>query len=208
MQIIQAARLMEAAYRGPSAFSDVVDVLDHKGVQAVLLPDRTIVVQGTNEASDWWTFNLKVGLRRPRIAELRGRRGASGAVWHSGFLRHAEILYEWAKPHRPRMLIGHSLGAAAVQIVGASLMVPAIAFAAPRTKKTKALFAGESKVLNICRTDDTVVGVPPGFRRLGNVTFLKPRRVNPGMDHQMAHYITLLRDPQASRQVPAHWPQR
>lgn len=206
MRILDAAQLMERAYLAPHALPGPAVAFDKRGVQAFLLPDRTVVVLGTNEASDWWRFNARVGLRRPRLPELRRRRGASGAVWHSGFLRHAEILYAWAKPLSPRLFIGHSLGAAAVQIVGASLQVPAIAFAAPRTKKTEAQFPGEAHVLNICRTDDTVVGVPPGFRRIGNVAFLKPRRINPGMDHQMKHYIQLLRDPASSRQVPARWP--
>lgn len=208
MRILQAARLMELGYEKNPPLR-ITHALNKKGVQAFLLRDKTLIVPGTNELSDWLQYNLRLSLRPPKIRDLITRRGASGAIWHGGFLNHAEILYEWAAPLKPKILIGHSLGAAAVQIVGASLQTPTIAFASPSTRKGKSRFKGEGWVLNICRSDDTVCHVPPkfaGFRQVGSRYWLTPPKDNPGMDHKMEHYIRLLKHSRVSRRVPKVWP--
>ncbi len=61
-------------------------------------------------------------------ADDRGVRqaatGDSGKhAWHAGFLKHAQTVHASVSgmPEPPKLIIGHSLGAASAQIVGASL---------------------------------------------------------------------------------------
>jgi hypothetical protein len=208
MKVIDAARIMAAGY-APRGRLDVTRSLDEGGVQAHFLADGTLVVPGTNERTDWVSFNLRALPRASRALASALRRGASGARWHGGFLSHAEIVYEFAKPLRPERMIGHSLGAASAQIAGASLGIPVIAFASPRTKHGDRRFPNEGWVLNVNRRDDKVGWIPPsgfGFRHLGSVYALEPPTPNIGIDHAMDHYIALLRHPRAGRRVPRVWP--
>jgi len=219
MKIRDAATLMENCYAyeverkaGAKASSlkhlmDVAQSYNVDGVQAYLLKDKTLVVPGTNEMSDWGRYNLAT--RRVWSQNLSREAGASGALWHKGFLAHARAVYNFVVMLKPKFLIGHSLGAASVQIAGASLAKPTVAFASPRTKHGKAYFKGEGWVVNINRVDDTVCHVPPpstGYRHLGSQYWMAPSKVNVGGDHQMKHYIRLLDDKHASRNVPKKWP--
>ncbi|MEO1309050.1 MAG: hypothetical protein AAFV38_14370 [Pseudomonadota bacterium] len=166
-----------------------------KGVEAYLLTDGTVVVPGTNDPRDWRRFNLQIGLRTLRFANSAARPGASGIRWHGGFLDHAEILYNWVKDKRPRRLIGHSLGAASAQIVGASLDIPVIAFASPQPKRDSRRFPGEHLVLNIKRSDDPVCKLPStllAFSTLGRTAMLRPAEPEFGLRHNMRHYIALM----------------
>ena len=210
MRVIEAARIMAAGY-APRGRLDVARRLDRDGVQALLLTDRTLVVPGTNERMDWVAFNLRTMPRPSRALAATLRAGASGALWHGGFLRHAEILYDFAKERDVRLMIGHSLGAASAQIAGASLRLPVIGFASPRTKHGARRFPGEGWVLNVNRSDDLIGWLPPrgfGFRHLGSVHRLDPPQVNRGPDHGMAHYIRLLRHPVVGASLPRVWPPR
>ena len=222
MLILDAARRMEKAYevdrlvrRKNKKLSELTHLLDVElslnvgGVQAYFLKDKTLVVPGTNEVSEWTRFNLNT---RAKTAQAFARgTGASGTKWHRGFLTHAETVYNFVRVLSPKFLIGHSLGAASVQIVGASLGKPTVAFASPRTKVGSAVFPGEGWVININRTDDTVCHVPPGgtgFRHLGSQSWMAPPSLNVGGDHKMHNYIDLLEDKDASKRVPSHWPRR
>ena len=136
-----------------------------------------------------WFDNLNVGQRARE-------KGDSGAYWHKGWMRQARILYAFALLHKPKFIVGHSLGAAIAQIVGASLNIPTLCFASPRP------YWGWKKVLhwevvqNIIRKDDRVcylpfkpkgllklVVGPWQFRHVGWVTTLTPAKPNPVVHH-------------------------
>lgn len=210
MQVIEAARIMAAGY-APHGRLNVARSLDAGGVQAHFLTDGTLVVPGTNERMDWVDFNLRTRPRPSRALAATLRAGASGALWHGGFLRHAEIVFDFARALDVRLMIGHSLGAASAQIAGASLQIPVIGFASPRTKHGARRFPGEGWVLNVNRRDDLIGWLPPrgfGFRHLGSVHRLDPPQVNEGLDHAMEHYIRLLRHPVVGASLPRVWPPR
>lgn len=177
------------------------------GVQAYLLKDGTMILPGTNEPSDWWEFSLKPFSNIQ--ADVPEIPGDSGALYHAGFLKYARVVFAFAKPLRPKFIAGHSLGAAAAQIVGASLGIPAIGFAAPRVTRTRRRLPGEAAVVSFCRTDDTVTQVPPsfmGFRHMGNVYWMSPPGVHHGMDHALDEYRDLMRSAAISAQLPTSWP--
>ncbi|MCR8548108.1 hypothetical protein M4578_09725 [Salipiger sp. P9] len=183
--------------------------IDIRGVQAHYLKDGTLVIPGTNELSDWFDFNLQFGGTPMDGHGFEVVPGDSGTLWHGGFLEHAQIVYTFAKGLRPKFIVGHSLGAASAQIVGASLSTPTIAFASPKTCKSRSQMPGEGWVMNICRIDDTVCHAPPaflGFRNVGSLYWLSPDEVNPGEDHKIGNYIELLKLKRVQERVPTAWP--
>ena len=184
--------------------------IDVRGVQAEYLKDGTLVIPGTNELSDWFEFNFDLVSSSGNEGHgFEVSPGDSGARWHAGFLEHAQLVYAFAKPLKPKLIIGHSLGAASAQIVGTSLRTPTIAFASPRTHRGRTQIPGEGWVVNICRTDDTVCHVPPnflGFRHVGSRYWISPNEVNDGEDHRMDNYIALMETKRIKDKLPATWP--
>ena len=208
LSVMTAAEMIRDAYA--DALGARVDTsIDIRGVQAHYMKDGTLVIPGTNEFSDWFDFNLQFGGQPMNGHGFEVVPGDSGTLWHGGFLEHAQIVYTFAKGLRPQFIVGHSLGAASAQIVGASLGIPAIAFAAPKTCQSRGRMHGEGWVLNICRVDDTVCHVPPsflGFRNVGSLYWLTPDEVHPGEDHKIEHYMELLTLPRVQERVPMRWP--
>lgn len=212
--IMTAAKRMERVYENPD--HEKVDArIENRGVQAYYYSDGVMVIPGTNEKLDWIDFNLEafnfIG-KDPQI--FATKMGDSGRFeWHAGFLEHAHTVFTFANLLKPKLIIGHSLGAASAQIVGSSMKVPTLAFAPPRTlraKRGKDRPNGSNFVLNLLRTDDLVCDVPPrwlGFTHVGQVVRMNPRGIHLGEDHQMEHYIEAMEDeavkPKLDRILPA-----
>lgn len=208
MTILDAARAVRAASQGEEGL-DVVERIDIDGVQALTLKGGVIVVLGANELSDWFDYNLDfIPDAESEHVGFSVIPGDSGARWHAGFLEHARYVYTFAKPQHPKLILGHSLGAASAQIVGASLGVPAIGFGSPRPLRQRRPFRGEGWVVNVCRSDDAICYLPPdflGFRHVGSVYWLTPPDINPGEDHSMDHYISAI-EAGVSDTLPETWP--
>lgn len=209
LSLLEATELIEASYAGANK-ADIHTEIDIQGVQAQFLKSGVLVIPGTNEFSDWFDFNLNV--TNPNAPESHGFEvvpGDSGALWHAGFLEHAQIVYTFAKGLRPKFIVGHSLGAASAQIVGTSLKVPTIAFASPQTCRSAARLHGEGWVVNICRVDDTVCHVPPkflGFRTVGSRYWMQPDELDGDEDHRITNYRELLKLKRIKDRLPQSWP--
>ena len=178
-----AAELIDKAYNSLGEGLIFPYSLNVMGVQAYLTEDKVLVIPGTNEKSDWFKFNFKVG------------RGST-RTWHKGFLAHAQTVYGFAKSLEPRLIVGHSLGAASAQIVGYSLQVPTIAFASPKPL-VKGLEIPHNKwtmIQNICREDDLVCALPPNFQHVGFVNWLAPKKHHWGEDHRIDNYVDAMKE--------------
>jgi hypothetical protein len=213
MEILKAAEHVENAYYHRQRL-EIAAEIDLGRVQAVLLEDGALVIPGTNEPADWLTNINVFGPRDAEEAGLPVRQGDSKLTWHAGFLDHAITVFAFAKPLRPRIkvVIGHSLGAAAAQIVGSSLEVPTIAFASPRPLRAKrnVPVRGEDNVLNLLRTDDAVCHVPMallGFRHVGRTLWMDKRSIDPGEDHRIPQYLEVLEPAIAANLLPSAWPE-
>lgn len=207
-KLIDAAGIMQATYNGANA-AEVEVRLDVRGVQAVYLKSGVLVIPGTNELADWYDFNFNVADGSALSFGFEVVAGDSGVMWHAGFLEHAQMVFAFAKALKPKLIIGHSLGAASAQIVGMSLKTPTIAFASPRVLRRADPIAGEGWVVNICRVDDSVCHVPPpflGFRHVGSRYWLTSDEVNPGEDHRIGKYIALMGRKAVADRLPATWP--
>lgn len=182
--------------------------LDERGAQALMLAHGVLVIPGSNELSDWFR-NFDVYHILEKVFNARGRaKSRTGAVFHEGFYNHARLIKGFARQHQAQFVIGHSLGAAAAQIIGAELGIPAVGFASPRVKLGRRKLKHEGLILNICRSDDLVTRVPPsetGFRRLGETYRMIPPENNKGMDHSMDHYIDALAFKAFEGNLPKTW---
>ncbi|MEM6637987.1 MAG: hypothetical protein AAF667_19085 [Pseudomonadota bacterium] len=209
LSLLEAADLVQDFYNSPNR-PNVVESIDLNGVQAYFLKRDILIIPGTNELSDWFEFNFDLYNFTP--SESHGFEvvaGDSGAKYHAGFLEHARTVYAFAKSLKPKIIVGHSLGAASAQIVGSSLRVPTIAFASPRTIRGKANLPWAKFVLNICRTDDMVTQVPPkllGFRHIGQVVWMNPQGINFYEDHRIDEYIEIMDEPHIKPHLPEKWP--
>ncbi|SFB08418.1 Lipase (class 3) [Poseidonocella pacifica] len=208
--LLRAADLMQQFYSSPNR-PDVVEGIDINGVQAYYTREGVLIIPGTNEFSDWFEFNFDLFNRSP--GESHGFEvvsGDSGARYHAGFLEHARMVYAFAKPLRPKLIVGHSLGAASAQIVGSSLGIPTVAFASPRVVRQRTGIGNEHHVINLCRTDDFVTQVPPGllgFRHIGKVYWMNPDGLNFYEDHRIAEYIDIMCEARIKPHLPEFWPE-
>lgn len=205
-----AAQLAEAgkhAKTHPSVAPLIRRALDRGDVTAFMLNNGVLLLPGSNSVGDYILFNLrvfKIGGKRYRLEDSATATGHSGAIWHQGFLTYSKAIFDHFADIPPKFIIGHSLGAAAAQILAKSWGVPAISFAAPRPRWGATRLRNEQLSLSILRNDDLVTTLPGGFRHLGTAKNLKPRSNNAGLDHQMRHYRRIVDEHAGS--LPAHWP--
>ncbi len=209
--IRDAAILAEASYT-PGAIRQpaIMHSCAHDDVQAHMLEGNILLLPGSNSISDYKNFNLRpirLGRRKLRMDENKAETGASGTVWHQGFLAYASEIFHWLiqKGTAPNFIIGHSLGAAAAQILAKSYNVPAIGFAAPRPKFSRGPIKHHRQCLLINRNDDIVPRLPTSFFHMGQVKKLSPavKRALPA--HSMKQYRTIVEEAQASGALPDKW---
>lgn len=188
--VLEAAGLIQDDYNGHIA--DLAhERINIKGVQAAIIDldgERILLVRGTDELGDWFKYDFDF---------LTSTNVDSGdtVLWHTGFLHYAQIVYAFAKGKGITVVIGHSLGAAATQIVAPSLGVRGIAFASPLPLSGTILPLNDKLVENYCRPDDLVTMLPPkflGFSHVGEVNWLPLNGLHIGEDHRISHYIELL----------------
>ena len=169
------------------------------GAEAYLSDDGILVIPGTNDLSDWRKYNLK-------LWSWQMHRATGGFRFHAGFLKHANLIYEWVKDKNVRGVTGHSLGAASAQILGPILDVPALCFAAPRVAVLGHSYRKEDQILVINRTDDAITSVPFFlFRHLGTVQKLRPKKAQSGADHKIEKYVEALTGWQDYAHLPGSW---
>lgn len=209
-----AAQLALASYSATthgSVAPHIAHSLDRNDVQAHLLDNGVLLIPGSNALMDYVRFNLRVltfGGKRYTMSDTTTEKGASGTIWHQGFLRHAKEIYDWieALERKPSYIIGHSLGAAATQILTKSWAIAGIGFAAPRPRKARGPVVNDGFCLCITRVDDPVCNLPGSFHHLGRVEKCRPRRSIFGPNHAMKHYRAAVDEYQAAGKLPQKWP--
>ncbi|MEM7318913.1 MAG: hypothetical protein AAF408_07805, partial [Pseudomonadota bacterium] len=189
-----------------------------KGVEAYMLSNKCLLVPGSNSIWDYLKFNFRLlNLGMPRLKLLARQqnqkgdggktvRSKSGIVWHQGFFTHANHINSWVgsdPSNWPRLIVGHSLGAASAQILSTIWSAPSIGFAAPRIRKSSVPPQFENKSLSICRKDDIVGRLPRGFDRMGQTSILVHRARKFGLNHKMAAYIDAMQN--TDSEIPAYW---
>ncbi|SMX39051.1 lipase family protein [Octadecabacter ascidiaceicola] len=207
MDLMDAAELVANSYRGKSHLPPVRTTVREGHVEAYLLSNNTLVIPGTNDTEDWTKSNLVIGKQKVSW-KLKGKAGGN-AIWHRGFAGHAATISNKLGSARPTFIVGHSLGAAAAQILGCIYGVPAIGFASPMPRQGSRKLSSEHLVLNVVRNDDPVGRLPPkglGYRRVGNTEVMHPVKKEKGLRHAMEHYIDLMKIERRAGKIVKSWP--
>lgn len=205
------AILAEASYSTNRITSPkVMHSCPHQDVQAHILEGDILLLPGSNSIRDYLHYNLRplrLGHQRLKMGDDTSAKGHSGTTWHQGFLAYSLVIFDWLKTLdiTPKFIIGHSLGAAAAQILSKSYGAPGIGFAAPRPKLVKGPVKHDDKCLLINRFDDLVPKLPGAFNHMGQVKELAvdPKRRFPA--HAMKHYRQIVDLGQESGSLPGHW---
>ena len=209
--IEDAAKLAEASYSARRITSPkVMHSCPHQDVQAHVLDGDILLLPGSNSARDYLRYNLRpmrLGKRQYRMSDDVTAKGHSGTMWHQGFLAYSVVVFEWLKTLniRPKYVIGHSLGAAAAQILSKTYGAPGIGFAAPRPKFIKGPVKHHEKCLLINRFDDVVPKLPWTFNHMGQVKEFSPKRGRIFLAHSMKYYREIVDLAQDSSLLPEHW---
>lgn len=210
LSLKDAALLARGSYKPhliqSPGITDSLDTADD--VQAHLTDNGILLLPGSNSILDYAHFNLRVfniGGKKYRLSSRTDERGASGTVWHQGFLRYSRSVFNWVGHRKPKFIIGHSLGAAAAQVLSKSWNVPAVGFAAPRPRRGGGSVRNDGKCLVICRVDDVVCNLAPSFHHLGQAKFLEPDGREWGFNHSMNNYVRILQNNKGPDKVPTHW---
>lgn len=211
ISVKDAAVLAKASY-APSGIRnpDILNACPDDDVQAYFLSNGILLLPGSNSVKDYLRFNLRLlnlGNARLKLHDDATEKGASGTTWHQGFLSYSRVIFDWlnAIDREPNFIIGHSLGAAAAQILCRSYGCPTVAFAAPRPKHVNGHVKHDEKLLIINRSDDLVPSLPPSFSHMGRAISVTPtkRRIFPA--HSMKRYIEVIKPAGSSTRLPSHW---
>ncbi|WP_299282623.1 hypothetical protein [uncultured Tateyamaria sp.] len=210
-----AAKMARASYDGRNHASIATALrkeLDQDDVQALFLKGDILLIPGSNSVADYLKFNLRVlniGGKKYRLNDEDTEQGASGTIWHQGFLRHAQVIFAWLERERllPKYIIGHSLGAAATQILVRTYGVPGIGFAAPRPRRSQGPIKHSHLCLCINRDDDNVCNLPGSFHHMGKVHRARARTSVFGPDHSMPHYQRVIDEQQTGGHLGKRWPE-
>lgn len=207
--VLDAAELAEASYH-PDNYTvtkgRITKRLNQDHVTAHMLSDGILLVPGSDSVWDYAKYNLRpfrIGGKKYTLSS--GDTGkALGGFWHQGFLAHAQVVFDSFKSTPPRMIIGHSMGAASAQILSLLWDVPSIGFAAPRVFLGYAAVPAQPLNLSIYRADD-IVGWLPGekFSHAGKSVKLNIASGLPR--HKMRHYRSVLTNSAISSDVPQTW---
>ncbi len=208
----EAAKLAANAYdmhRNATLRGMIVDECPIPGAEATLLNNGFLIIPGTNSLLDHIQFNFRpfrIGQTQYALDNTNTSKGFSGTLWHQGFLAHAKAIYDWMGDRRPTVIIGHSLGAAATQILSKSWKRTGIGFAAPRPRKARGTLVDDAHCLSICRKDDPVTALVGSFHHMGRAPYLVHKRPRFGLNHNMDAYMDALENNIGTAPVPVKWP--
>ena len=207
-----AASLAEASYEIDRIKSPKrIISCPHPDVQAHVMEGGILLLPGSNSVRDYLRYNLRplrFGHKQLALKDGGTAKGASGTTWHQGFLAYSKVIYDWLDEQsiKPETIIGHSLGAAAAQILSKSYAAAAIGFAAPRPKLVNGPVKYDDLCLLINRNDDPVPKLPSGFHHMGVTKLLAPARAQWFSSHKMASYKITTAAGQKAGVLPRSWP--
>ncbi len=191
-------------------------------IDAGLTDDGVLLITGSNSVQDYAFYNFRPWRPIGQPDGLAQLVGASPKIpskgYHRGFLLHAARVVTWLGQETPTHIVGHSLGAAAAQILGTALRVPTLCFASPQVVKRWVLRDPafqradhpQWNVFNVTWDQDLVTKGfrHVGLRSLGYREVIDMDRRNPFIDHFLNDYKDLLAIDTKSpnRRVPPYWP--
>lgn len=225
LTLIDAAKLLlatrESILAGELGDHLVRVTKDVKHVDAGLTKEKNIlVITGSDSWQDYMFYNLRPWRPLPRMPEIDQLTSSDlpKRAFHKGFLLLAARVKHFLGDHKPDYIVGHSLGAAAAQILGTGLGVPTVCLASPQVVKRKFLKPSALRspghaqwnVFNLAWDKDFVTrGYRlTGLRCLGHRVVVGTDDPNPGIDHFVQDYKHLIIEAEAyqTAKLPSAWP--
>ncbi|MEL6914086.1 MAG: hypothetical protein AAFP13_06260 [Pseudomonadota bacterium] len=206
--LLDAAKLLQEtrnAIKGGLKRAPLADVTPAgANAAAGLTRDNILVITGSRGGTDYAFYNLRPLRPLPAMPEIEEIATADlpKKAYHQGFLLHAARVKRFLAGRRPDIIVGHSLGAASAQILGAHFEVPTIGLASPQVVKRRylapaALRAGSHRQWNVFnmawRKDFVTRGYRElGLRCLGHRVVVDTNAPNFGIDHFVSQYEDLI----------------
>ena len=169
--------------------------MDFWGVQATILVEdgkHLLICRGTDEKDDWRSYNLR-WFPMPDAGDTQR--------WHRGILKYSRAILHWlqgievAGQIKPEVVIGHSLGGAAAQIIAYDRRIPGVTFGSPRPVwGPRDDRVRSTPVVNWVLDYDPVTKAPPRFLGYGRVGQTQPLD---GVGHGIKRYLDALPRPAA-----------
>ena len=155
ISVLRAAELVLASYDGPSALPRLAVRRVPRFAQAYLLSSGPLVIPGMNETRDRaraWKLNHVFGRR---CNWSTSSNGVDRTKWLQLFCEYASEVARAIHPHRPTIVLGHSLGAGMASILAHAYDVPAICFSSPAVADRRHIaVTPRADILNINITTD------------------------------------------------------
>ncbi|MEP0012848.1 hypothetical protein [Tateyamaria sp.] len=206
--LLEAARLLQETrqlIKGGQK-GDLLSDVTSKGakVAAGITSDKILVITGSRGKKDYAAYNLRPFRWLPKMNDIDEIVTANlpKKAFHKGFLLHAARVKQFLGNRKPSIIIGHSLGAASAQILGAHYKVPTIGLASPQVVKRTYLEPGALRstthpqwhVFNMAWKEDLVSrGLRfTGLRCLGHRVVVASNEPNAGIDHFVSDYERLI----------------
>lgn len=209
IQLIEATKLLTQAYQNPTALRPLLVHKRPQFAQSYLLADRTLVIPGINERADRLAALNQLHVPGSRYGWSRYSSTISNAIWIAMFCQYAFEVVRVFHPYRPRIIIGHSLGAGVAQIVAHYYDCPAICFATPAVKSHRGpSLPDRLDVLNVLTKGDWLPALLPHgpvVKRIGQ-TFTVPVTTGSGNPHSMKSYVDAVKA--APSYLPTKWDKR
>ncbi|MEM6577600.1 MAG: hypothetical protein AAF678_03840 [Pseudomonadota bacterium] len=224
LSLLDAAKLLQATradIKGGRLGGHLARVSQKgKHVDAGLTKDGKLVITGSDSWQDYLFYNLRPWRPLPRMREIDqlSTPDLPKGAFHKGFLLHAARVKRFLGDQTPKFIVGHSLGAAAAQILGTGLGVPTVCLASPQVVKRKFLDKpglrssahAQWNVFNLAWRQDFVTRGyrSTGLRCLGHRVVVDTKDRNFGIDHFVQDYEKLIIKAAAYKiaELPQTWP--
>lgn len=224
LSLLRAAKLLQSTRNDikEGQLGDHLARVSQKGkhVDAGVTHNNTLVITGSDSWQDYMFYNLRPFRPLPKMVEmdLLTSSDLPKRAFHKGFLLHAARVRRFLGNRRPDYIVGHSLGAAAAQILGTGLGVPTICLASPQVVKRKFLGVPSLRskehpqwnVFNLAWSKDFVTRGyrMTGLRCLGHRIVVQTNEANFGIDHFVEDYANLIVKAAAYKTaaLPETWP--
>lgn len=205
IELAEAADLLIASYKGYRALPPLLVNKIPQFAQSYFLKSGILVIPGVNEKQDklravdlWHSLGRRHNWQKfnTEIAQTR---------WLSYFAKYAYEVARVFHPHRPKIILGHSLGAGMAQILAHYYRCPAICFSTPAVKSRRGKHIRPARqVLNIQHKKDwlpLMLSDGPELRLVGKSHTIRP--ATNGRPHAIKTYAKTVR---SDKTLPKRWP--
>lgn len=205
LNVAEAADLLLESYKGHKNLPPLLVRKVPKFAQAYFLKSGVLVIPGVNEREDklravdlWHSLGSKHNWQKlsKEIGQTR---------WLSYFAKYAYEVARVFHPHRPKIIIGHSLGAGMAQILAHYYGCPAICFSTPAVKSRRGRKIAQPRhVLNIQTKGDwlpLLLSNGPELELRGKTYKVHP--LGGGRPHAIKTYAKTVK---GTKGIPKQWP--